>query len=130
MFRLTAEEVALLKSQSVISSEGHGGRRRSLPQAFTEQGVAMLSSVLHTPRAIQVNVEIMRAFVRLRELLATHKDLALRLEDLEHRIQEHDLQLWDVFEAIRQLLVPPEKPTGKIGFKPPEAAEPAKKPSK
>ena len=120
MFRLAAEEVALLRSQSVISSEGHGGRRRSLPLAFTEQGVAMLSSVLRSPRAVQVNIEIMRAFVRLRELLATHKDLARRLEGLEDRIQEHDLQLGEVFEAIRQLLLPPAKPRAKIGFQPPD----------
>ena len=126
MFRLTADEVALLNSQSVISSEGHGGRRRSLPRAFTEQGVAMLSSVLRSPRAVQVNIEIMRAFVRLRELVATHKDLARRLEDLERRIQEHDLQLEDVFEAIRQLLLPPPKPSGKIGFKPEQKSAPGK----
>lgn len=124
MFRLTGEEVALLKSQSVISSEGqHGGRRRSLPRAFTEQGVAMRSSVLRSPRAVRVNIEIMRAFVRLRELLATHKDLAQRLEDLEHRLRDHDLQLQRVFEAIRQLLLPPAKSSGKIGFEPPEGTE-------
>lgn len=125
-FRLTEGEFTeCLRSQSVTSNAGRGGRRYP-PLAFTEQGVAMLSSVLHSPRAVQVNVEIMRAFVRLRELLTTHKDLARRLEDLERRIQEHDLQLQDVFEAIHQLLLPPIKPTGKIGFKPPEETQAAK----
>ena len=87
-------------------------RRR--PYAFTEQGVAMLSSVLHSERAVRVNIEIMRAFVRLRQLLTTHKDLARKLEELE---KKYDAQFRIVFDAIRQLMEPPAQPKrGKIGF--------------
>jgi len=84
--------------------------------AFTEQGVAMLSSVLRSKRAVQVNIEIMRAFVRLREMLSTHKELALKLAELEDRLGEHDEQIQLIFEAIHQLMSPPDKPTKKIGF--------------
>ncbi len=101
MFQLTAEEAENLRSQIVISS---WGGRRYLPLVFTEQGIAMLSSVLKSERAIQVNIAIMRAFVKLREVLATHKDLALRLEELETKFQRHDGQIREVFEAIRALL--------------------------
>ncbi len=114
MFQLTVEEAAALRSQTVIS-RSHGGRRYP-PYAFTEQGVAMLSSVLRSKRAIQVNVEIMRAFVRLRQVLASHKDLARRLEDLEKR---YDAQFKVVFDAIRQLMEPPpDPPKEPIGFRP------------
>jgi hypothetical protein len=93
-----------------------GLRRR--PYAFTEQGVAMLSSVLNSERAIEVNIAIMRAFVRLREILASHKDLVRKLEDLERKLGEHDQKFHVVFEAIRQLLEPPPQPERKrhIGF--------------
>jgi hypothetical protein len=111
MFQLTDEEFKNLKSQFVISS--WGGARRGRPYAFTEQGVAMLSSVLRSKRAVQVNIEIMRAFVRLRQMLATHKDLARKLAALE---KEYDEQLKIVFEAIHELMTPPEKPKKKIGF--------------
>jgi hypothetical protein len=91
------------------------GGRRYLPYAFTEQGVAMLSSVLRSPRAVRVNIEIMRAFVRLRELLATNADLARKLESLE---KQYDAQFKVVFEAIRQLMAPPPEPKrGRIGFR-------------
>jgi hypothetical protein len=110
MFQLTDEEVANLKSQIVISSWG-GARTR--PYAFTEQGVAMLSSVLRSPRAVQVNIAIMRAFVKLREILATNRDLARRLDDLESK---YDSQFRTVFDAIRALMRPPEKPRRRIGF--------------
>ena len=112
MFQLSKEEYELLRSQIVISKKGRGGRRY-LPYAFTEQGVAMLSSVLRSERAVQVNIEIMRAFVRLRELVATHKDLARKLEALEKR---YDAQFKVVFDAIRQLMRPPEPKKRKIGF--------------
>jgi len=95
MFQLTAEEHEGLRSQVVIS-KGRGGRRYP-PYAFTEQGVAMLSSVLRSPRAVQVNIEIMRAFVRLREMLASHRDLARRLDELEQR---YDAQFRAVFDAF------------------------------
>ncbi len=105
-------ETSALRSQIVISNPRRGGRR-SRPYVFTEQGVAMLSSVLRSERAIRVNIEIMRAFVRLRQLLATHKDLARKLQELE---KKYDAQFRIVFEAIRQLMEPPEKPKGRIGF--------------
>ena len=111
MFQLTKEEYEILRSQFAASS---WGGRRYLPYAFTEQGVAMLSSVLTSERAILVNVEIMRAFVQLRELLATHKDLARKLEELE---KKYDEQFAVVFEAIRELMTPPEpRPKRRIGF--------------
>ena len=114
MFQLTAAEFADLKSQVVISS--WGGLRRATPYAFTEQGVAMLSSVLRSKRAVQVNVEIMRAFVRLRDMVSAHKDLARKLAELEQRIEKHDEDIRLIFEAIRQLMAPPERPPRKIGF--------------
>jgi len=115
MFQLTKEEFENLKSQIVTSS--WGGLRRALPYAFTEHGVAMLSSVLNSPRAVQVNIEIIRAFVRLRRLLATHADLARKLEALE---KKYDAQFRVVFDAIRQLMTPPpERRPGRIGFRPP-----------
>jgi hypothetical protein len=115
MFQVTKEEFDVLKSQNVISSAGSwGGARRAAPYAFTEQGVAMLSSVLRSPRAVTVNVEIMRAFVRLRRMMASHADLARKLDALE---KKYDSQFKIVFEAIRQLMAPPEaKPRRKIGF--------------
>ena len=82
--------------------------------AFTEQGVAMLSSVLHSKRAVQVNIEIMRVFVRLREMMATHKELAFKLVELEERLEGHDEQIQNIFEAIRQLMTPPERERKKI----------------
>jgi len=114
MFQLTDEEATHLRSQSVTSRSGHGGRRYA-PYAFTEQGVAMLSSVLHSPRAIAVNIEIMRAFVRLRQLLATHADLARKLAELE---RTYDAKFRVVFDAIRQLMEPPpDDPRPAIGFR-------------
>ncbi len=111
MFQLTKEEYRILRSQVATSS---WGGRRYLPYAFTEQGVAMLSSVLDSERAILVNVEIMRTFVRLREILATHKYLARKLEELE---KKYDEQFAVVFDAIRELMKPPEPPPKRrIGF--------------
>lgn len=114
MFQLTREEVNLLRSQIVISKIGdpRGGRRYP-PYAFTEQGVAMLSSVLNSPRAIAVNIEIMRTFIRLRRMLASHADLARKLEALE---KKYDAQFKVVFDAIRQLMAPPEPKRRRIGF--------------
>jgi len=111
MFQLSDGEFENLKSQFVISS--WGGMRRAKPYAFTEQGVAMLSSVLRSKRAVQVNIEIMRSFVKLREILATHKDLDRKLTELERK---YDDQFKVVFEAIRQLMAPPDKKVKKIGF--------------
>jgi hypothetical protein len=111
MFQLSLQEFKDLKSQIVTSS--WGGIRRALPYAFTEQGVAMLSGVLNSPRAIRVNIEIMRAFVRIRRILLENKDLALRLDELENK---YDHQFKIVFDAIRELMAPPAKPRRKIGF--------------
>jgi hypothetical protein len=112
MFQLTAEEVASLRSQFATSNKGRGGRRYA-PYAFTEQGVAMLSTVLNSERAIQVNIEIMRTFVRLRQMLASNAELARKLDALERK---YDAQFKIVFDAIRQLMAPPEPKKRKIGF--------------
>ncbi|MBW1802402.1 MAG: ORF6N domain-containing protein [Deltaproteobacteria bacterium] len=114
MFELTKEENQSLRSQNVILKRGKYSKY--LPFAFTEQGVAMLSSVINSERAIEVNIEIMRAFVRVREMLGAHKELAAKLKELENRIQDHDEQIQAVFEAIHQLMSPPESSKKKIGF--------------
>lgn len=127
MFQLSKEELEDWRSQFVTSNPtvDHGnlksqivtsswGGRRTRPYAFTEQGVAMLSSVLHSPRAVAVNIEIMRAFVRLREMLSSNVELSRRLDTLERK---YDAQFRGVFEAIRQLMAPPVTPKkGRIGF--------------
>ena len=118
MFQLTEAEAAFLRSQTVTLKTGRGQHRKYLPYAFTEQGVAMLSSVLRSPRAVQVNIEIMRAFVRLRQMLQTNADLARRLAALEKR---YDAQFRVVFDAIRQLMAPPERSRRSIGFRVEEA---------
>ncbi|HOO44770.1 MAG TPA: ORF6N domain-containing protein [Deltaproteobacteria bacterium] len=110
MFQLTREEYEILRSQIVTSS---WGGRRYLPYAFTEQGVAMLSSILRSHRAIAVNIEIMRAFVKLREMVSTHKKLAAKLEELE---QKYDEQFKVVFDVLHQLLDVPQKTHKRIGF--------------
>jgi len=115
MFQLTEEETEFLRSHFATSKAKRGGRRY-LPFVFTEQGVAMLSTVLNSQRAIQVNITIMRVFVRLRQMMASHKALAGKLAELEERIQDHDEQITDIFKAIRQLMTSPLKPKKKIGF--------------
>lgn len=111
MFQLSQAEFSDLRSQIVMSS---WGGRRTAPYAFTEQGVAMLSSVLHSARAVQVNVEIMRAFVRLRRMLQSHAELARKLETLERK---YDRQFRVVFDAIREIMNPqPPPPRRQIGF--------------
>jgi hypothetical protein len=114
MFRLTITETRALTSQIAMSNHGRGGRR-TLPYAFTEQGVAMLSSVLRSERAVQVNVAIMRTFVMLRRLVATNKELAQKLEEME---KKYDSRFQVVFRAIRELMEPkPVPPTRQIGFR-------------
>jgi hypothetical protein len=119
MFQLTTEELENWKSQFVISNSAVRMGLRKRPFAFTEQGVAMPSSVLNSDRAIEVNIAIMRAFVRLRQILSTHKDLARKLDALERKLGEHDDKFTVVFEAIRQMM---ELPAGtrkrRIGFCP------------
>jgi len=112
MFQLSKDEFANLRSQIVISS---WGGRRTRPYAFTEQGVAMLSSVLKSKRAIQVNIAIMRAFVRLRRIIASHKELAEKLKELEHKVNMHDKDIIMIFQAINKLMQP-EEPKKVIGF--------------
>jgi phage regulator Rha-like protein len=130
MFQLTEEEYAALISQFATSKEGRGGRRK-LPLAFTEHGAIMAASVLNTARAIEVSVYVVRAFVKLRELLASHKELAKQLEQLEQKIEavsfKHDTlasntraQFKEVFEALRALMSPPEPKKRPIGFVVPE----------
>lgn len=116
MFELTREEERALRSQNVILKRGQ--HSKYLTYAFTEQGVSMLSSVLNSERAIEVNIEIMRAFVRLRQMMAAHKDLERRLDALEER---YDSQFKVVFDAIRALMQPPSIPKKKIGFEIKEA---------
>ena len=115
MFRVAPEEIESLRFQIGTSSDGHGGRRY-LPYVFTEHGVAMLSSVLNSKRAVQMNIVIVRAFIKLREVLSTHKDLARRIESLELKYQEHDHELKAVFDAIRKLISTPAPTKRKIGF--------------
>jgi hypothetical protein len=104
MFELSRPEFDFLMSQTVISKADPRGGRRKLPLAFTEQGVAMLSSVLRSKHAVQVNIAIMRSFVRFRELLYTNKDLSIKIDQLERKFVRHDEQFKAVFEAIRQLM--------------------------
>ena len=111
MFQLTKEEYDILRYQ--FGTLKRGAHAKYAPFVFTEQGVAMLSTVLNSKAAIRVNIEIMRAFVRLREILSTHKDLARKLEELE---KQYDEQFRVVFEAIRQLMTPPDPPKRRIGF--------------
>jgi len=114
VFQLTSDEFDNLKSQIVTSS--WGGIRRALPYAFTEQGVAMLSSVLNSERAVKVNIAIMRVFIKLRRILETSRDLARKFSDLERRVGKHDEEIAGIIEAIRQLMAPAEKPRREIGF--------------
>jgi phage regulator Rha-like protein len=116
MIRLNREEFEALRSHFATLKQGRGEHRKYLPYAFTEQGVAMLSSVLNSERAIEVNIEIIRAFTRLRQLLSAHKELAQKLAELERKIGRHDEQIQIIFEAIRQLMAPPEPKKRKIGF--------------
>jgi hypothetical protein len=113
MYQLSREEFESLRSHFATLNKGRGKHRKFMPYVFTEQGIAMLSSVLSSNRAIEVNIQIMRAFVKLREMISSHKDLARKLAELE---KKYDGQFQIVFEAIRQLIEQPEKPKRKIGF--------------
>lgn len=123
MFQLTEKEVLFIQStmsnlRSHFAISSWGGRRY-LPHVFTEQGVAMLSSVLNSERAIDVNIVIMRVFVKLRHIISTNKELVHKLTELEHKVGKHDEDIKLIFEAIRQLMEPPpEKPKPRIGFHP------------
>jgi DNA-binding transcriptional MerR regulator len=116
MFQLDKEEAAVLRSQIATSNIGRGGRRYA-PYVFTEQGVAMLSSVLRSKRAIAVNIEIMRAFVELRRVASSYAAIEERLEQIERGMGEHDEQLEQIFNALRQLIAPPAQPKRPVGFR-------------
>ncbi|MGE0067504.1 MAG: ORF6N domain-containing protein [Solirubrobacterales bacterium] len=116
MFQLDHEETAALRSQSATSNTGRGGRRYS-PYVFTEQGVAMLSSVLRSKTAIAVNIEVMRAFVELRRVASSYAVLEERLELVERGMGEHDEQLRQIFDALRQLISPRTQPKHPVGFR-------------
>ena len=119
MFQLSKEEAAVLRSQIATSNDGRGGRRYA-PYVFTEQGVAMLSGVLRSKKAIAVNIEIMRAFVELRRAASDYAALEARLDKLERGLGRHDEQLDEIFKSLRQLITPPPRPKRPIGFRPPE----------
>jgi hypothetical protein len=126
MFQLTRDEWAALRSQSGISSEGRGGRRYA-PYVFTEQGVAMLSGVLRSKRAVAVNLEIMRAFIELRRAASSYAAIEKRLEELEQettaKLGQHDRQLTQIFQALRQLISPPPRPKRRVGFRVPDEGD-------
>lgn len=114
MFELTKDELENLRSQ--IGTSSWGGSRY-IPMAFTEQGVAMLSSVLNSARAIKVNIQIIRIFTRMREMLLTHKDILLKLEQLESKVTGHDEDIQLIFGYLKQLLNPPQEPRPRVGFR-------------
>lgn len=116
MFQLLPDEAEFLRSQSVTLKNGRGKHRKYLPFAFTEQGVAMLSSVLRSERAISVNIAIMRAFVRIRQVVGPHSTVIEKLDELEARLMGHDEDIAEIFEAIRELTTPKEEPRRKIGY--------------
>ncbi len=122
MFQLTADEAECLRFQ--FGTLKRGQHFKYLPQVFTQEGVAMLSSVLRSPRAVQVNITIMRVFVRLRDTLALHKELAHKLVELERKIEGHDANIRTLFNAIRELAAPPTTPRREIGYHVKEAGLP------
>lgn len=116
MFRLSDQEWQSLRSQFAISNTGRGGRRNT-PFAFTEHGVLMLSSVLNSERAIQVNIQIMRIYSKLKSMVMDHKDMLLKLEKLERKVSKHDKKFNVVFDQLRELLDPKTEPMRRIGFR-------------
>lgn len=120
VFQLTAKELEILRSQIVISSETHGGRRYP-PYAFSEHGAIMAATVLNSERAVQMSVFVVRAFVRLREMLSTNRRLAGKINELENRLDTHDADIQDLIEAIRELMAPEEPRRVRIGFQLPTA---------
>ncbi|MFH1723445.1 MAG: ORF6N domain-containing protein [Elusimicrobiota bacterium] len=117
MLELSREEFQGLMLQSATSKKGRGGRRK-LPLAFTQEGASMLAGILQSPRAIDAHIAIMRAFVKLRQMVCAHKELAAKLAELERKIEMHDEGIRSLFEAIRGLMAPPVRPRPRIGFKP------------
>ena len=119
MFQLTAKEHEVLRAQIVTSNEGRGGRRYP-PYAFTEHGAIMAATVLSSPKAVEMSVFVVRAFVRLREMLATNRQLADKIEELERKLESHDTAIQEVLEAIKELMASEVGARGKIGFRLPE----------
>ncbi len=117
MFKLSQEEFENWRCQFVTSNSTDKMGLRYIPYAFSEHGILMLSSVLNSPRAIQVNIVIMRVFARLREMILTHKDLALRLEKLENKIEKQEAHIHAIFEIVQQLTAVKDKPKRRIGFR-------------
>jgi phage regulator Rha-like protein len=115
MFRLSAEESESLRSQDATSKAGRGGRRYA-PYAFTEHGAIMAATVLNSERAVEMSVFVVRAFVRLREMLATNQQLASKIDELEQRLDTHDASIQELIEAIRELMAPEPAPGRRIGF--------------
>jgi hypothetical protein len=116
MFQLTWEDVDSLRSQFATLKKGRGRHPKYLPYVFTEQGVAMLSSVLNSERAIQVNILIMRTFTQVREMFSAHKELAYKMRDLERKVGRHDEEINTIIDVIKELMRKPKKPKKGIGF--------------
>jgi hypothetical protein len=123
VFQLTAKESEVLRSQTVISNSSRGGRRY-LPNAFTEHGAIMVARVLNSPRAVDMSIFVVRAFVRLRETLASHKAIAAKFAQLERRLETHEEAIEEIIDAIHALMKPPEKPARQIGFRSGTASKP------
>jgi phage regulator Rha-like protein len=119
VFRLTAKEDQLLRLQIATSSSGHGGRRYP-PYAFTEHGAIMAATVLNSPKAVEMSVFVVRAFVRLREMLANNRQLAAKIDELEKRLETHDSAIQELIDAIKEMMTPPEGSRKKIGFQLPK----------
>jgi len=117
MFELTNEEFDYLRSQIASLKTGRGRHSKYLPFAFTEQGVSMLSSVLNSETAIQVSIRIVRVFIKMREMLLTHKDILLKLEAIERKLEGHDKDIALVFEYLKKLISPPATPRNRVGFR-------------
>ena len=117
-FRLSAQELKILRSQNVISSSGHGGARYR-PYAFTEHGAIMAATVLNSDRAIEMSVFVVMAFVRMRRAIATNRNVLAKLAEVERRLEGHDAEIQDLMDAIRELITPPDPPRRRIGFEAP-----------
>lgn len=117
MFELSSQEWESLRSQFVTLKSGRGQHSKYLPFVFTEQGVAMLSSILNSETAIGVNIQIIRVFTKMRELVLAHKDILLQLEKIEKKLSKHDEDILLIFGYLKQLLNPPQPPRRKIGFR-------------
>ena len=122
VFQLTTKEHKVLRSQTVTSNDGRGGRRYA-PYAFTEHGAIMAATVLNSERAVQMSVFVVRAFVRLREMLGTNRRLAGKIDELENRLDTHDSEIEDLFACIKDLMTPPEPSRVRIGFELPPRAK-------